>query len=78
MPGKGQCSIDTDMLQLPLQAPQGRNAKEKVTESAQGYIGKDVLATPPLDKLPRRRYAATHSNNSSLSCPQLHRPASPQ
>jgi hypothetical protein len=60
MPGKGQCSIDTDMLQLKvgerrgtaslqlsrLQSRQGRDAKEKVAESAQNYNGKSVLFQP--------------------------------
>jgi hypothetical protein len=60
MPGKGQYSIDTDMLQLQvdgrrgtsslqlsrLQAGQGKDAKEKVAESAQDYIGKGVLFQP--------------------------------
>jgi hypothetical protein len=57
MPGKGQYSIDTDMLQLQaggrrgtsplqlssLQARQETGAKEKVADSAQNYNGKDVL-----------------------------------
>jgi hypothetical protein len=60
MSGKGQYSIDTDMLQLQdggrrgtsslqlsrLQARQGRGAKEKVAESAQDYNRKGVLFKP--------------------------------
>jgi hypothetical protein len=60
MPGKGQYSIDTDMLQVQvgvrrwtsslqlsrLQVRQGRDAKEKVAESAQVYNGRDVLFQP--------------------------------
>jgi hypothetical protein len=60
VPGKGQYSIDTDMLQLQvggqrgtsslqlsrLQARQGRDSKEKIAESAQDYNGKCVLFQP--------------------------------
>jgi hypothetical protein len=57
MPRKGQYSINIIILQLQiggqrgtsylqlsrLQAHQGRDAKEKVSESAQDYNGKGVL-----------------------------------
>jgi hypothetical protein len=34
--------------------------------------------TPPCDHYLRWRYTATHSNSSSLSSPQVHRPVPPQ
>jgi hypothetical protein len=60
MAGKGQYSIDTDMLKLQvggwrgtpslqlsrLQARQDTDAKEKVAETAQDYNGKGVLFQP--------------------------------
>jgi hypothetical protein len=60
MSGKGQCSIDTDMLQLQvgerrgtaslqlsrLQARRGRDAKEEVAERTQDYNWKGVHFQP--------------------------------
>jgi hypothetical protein len=49
-----------------LQAREGRDAKEKVAESAEDNNGKDVPFQP---HHPRTILAATHSNSSSLSRP---------
>jgi hypothetical protein len=91
MPGKGQYSIHTDMLQLlvggrsgasslqlsRLRARQGREAKEKVTESAKDYNGKEVLFQPHHPRTVLRGGATQQLSNDSLSRPQLHGSAPP-
>jgi hypothetical protein len=87
MPGKGQYSIDIDMLQLQiggwrgtsslqvssLQSLQGRDAKEKVTESTQDYNRKGILFQPHHPRAILHGGATQqHSNSSSLSHPHLH------
>jgi hypothetical protein len=73
--GKGQYNIDTDILQLQvggrrgtsslqlsrLLARRGRDAKEKVTESAQDYIGKGVLFQPHRPRTARAGAAQQHT-----------------
>jgi hypothetical protein len=86
VPRKGQYSINTNMLQLQvcgrrgtsylelsrLQAHQGRDAKEKVTEYAKDYNGKGILFQPNHSRTSWQCYtAATQPQLPSVAkaCP---------
>jgi hypothetical protein len=92
MPGKGQYGINTVILQLQiggqrgtsylqlsrLQARQGRDAKEKVSESARDYNGKGVLFQPHHPRTilhggAMQQYTATAAASAAFICTGLHR-----
>jgi hypothetical protein len=88
VPGEGQYSIVTDMLQLQvdgrrgtsslqlsrMQATQGREAEGKVTESAKTTTGRCSLPATPAQVYPSRRSCtATAAASAALSCTGLPR-----